>query len=115
MDPRVQTIIGFLAWSVLRIGIPILITALIVLWLKELDLRWRAEGSLEAEEEPQVPCWEVRKCPPQLLEHCPAYADKTAPCWQVFRAREGQLRQACLSCTVFRNAPAPLPVPLSRS
>ena len=113
MDPRVQTIITFLAWSALRIGIPILVTTLIVLWLKELDLRWREEASLEPEEEAQTACWELRHCPPQLLKSCPAYADKTTPCWQVFRTQDGKLKEACLSCAIFRNAPAPVTVPLS--
>ena len=110
MDPRLQAIISLLGWSALRIGIPILITALIVLWLQELDLRWREEASLEREEELQTPCWEVRQCPPQLLQDCPAYADRSAPCWQVFRQRDGKLKQTCLACEVFRSAPVPLPV-----
>jgi hypothetical protein len=29
------------------------------------------------------------------------------PCWQIHRLSNGYLREACLDCEVFINAPAP--------
>jgi len=113
LDPRLEVLLVFLASFVIRIGLPLLITVLLVRWLGELDRRWKEEaGQFIAEETnreineniAQELCWEVRKCAPERRERCPAYAHQETPCWQVFRTRDGQLKEICLDCEVFRHA-----------
>lgn len=124
MDPRLEAILVLSAGFVIRIALPLLLTALIVLFLRQLDARWTEEaealepqetgaGTGERQAQPQggasrTPCWEVRDCPPERREGCPAYARQGVPCWQVFRSREGALKEDCLGCAVFHNAPIPL-------
>lgn len=117
MDPRLEVILALLTGSVFRLGLPLLLTVLLVLLLRKLDARWTAESSqLETEgaSEPfwartsQTPCWDVHNCPPEMRESCPAHAHQEIPCWQVFRSPDGPLKESCLDCAVFRNAPIPL-------
>jgi hypothetical protein len=113
MDPRLEVLLVFLASFVIRIGLPLLITVLLVRWLGELDRRWKEEaGQFIAEEasreieenNAQAPCWAVRNCAPERRESCPAYARQETPCWQVFRTRDGHLKEICMDCEVFRHA-----------
>jgi len=30
------------------------------------------------------------------------------PCWQVYRAKDGRLLDACLGCKIFLGAPVPV-------
>jgi hypothetical protein len=106
VNPTVETILVFLGWTVLRIGLPVLLTAILVLWLRQLDARWKEEAILEGEGvEGATPCWEVNDCPSERRAHCPAYLHQEVACWQLFRAPDGGLRPACLECEVFRTAP----------
>jgi hypothetical protein len=98
----------------LRFVIPIGLTSLLVWWLRRLDVRWQAESRqqqvrvINASEIARSPrCWEVRNCPPERMAECLAHNRPDAPCWQIFRDEDGNLRTACLSCPVFRNAVAP--------
>ncbi len=44
-------------------------------------------------------CWEVRGCPPQTLEKCPAYWRPDVPCWRVLKETYGgRIQSKCLSC-----------------
>ncbi len=114
----IAVLIGFLV----RIGIPIGMTALLAWLLHRLDARWQREAEARAREaaltrvaergaaglDGRRPCWEVRHCPPERRRSCPAYLHPELPCWQIFRAPDGQLQQTCLGCPVFRGAPLPL-------
>jgi hypothetical protein len=113
----VAVLIGFL----LRIAVPVGITALVAWLLRRLDARWQAEAEEQARKAALTPsqngrevvgkglrCWEVRGCPPERRESCPAYLHPEIPCWQILRAPTGQLRKGCLECEVFRDAPLPL-------
>lgn len=105
---------GFL----LRLGIPIGMTALLAWLLRRLDARWQREAQARARAAPPLsihpyldgrrPCWEVVGCPAERRQSCPAYLHPELPCWQIFRAPGGQLQETCLSCPVFRGAPLPL-------
>lgn len=117
MDPRLEATLLLLTGSVFRIGVPLLLTVLLVLFLRSLDARWKEESSqLKPEgagrqfwvETSQTPCWDVHHCTPERRESCPAHAHQEVPCWQVFRSPDGPLKEACLDCAVFRNAPIPL-------
>jgi hypothetical protein len=98
----------------LRYGVPIGITALLAWLLMKLDARWQEQAdrlrvplsSLGAEVR-QVRCWETTECSREKRENCPACAEPSVPCWQVFRKEEGRMREACFTCQVFVGAPVP--------
>lgn len=110
---EIASILGFF---LLRLGIPVVGTALLAWALRRLDARWQAEGEEEArrtlsvEVPPQAilpfastrPCWEQRNCPDERRSHCPAYAHSTLPCWLVRREVEGAIPQACHACGLFQ-------------
>lgn len=90
----------------LRLAIPILITALVVYFLKKLDARWQAEGEMPLASVQKPECWQIKNCPIETAAVCPGHLSPL-PCWQVFRLPNGYLRERCLSCEVFRGAPLP--------
>jgi len=92
----------------LRLAIPILITALVVYFLKKLDERWQAEGEMPIPSLQKPECWQIKNCPIEMAAACPGYLSPL-PCWQVFRLPNGYLRERCLSCEVFRGTPFPAP------
>jgi hypothetical protein len=93
---------------VLRLALPIALTVIVISFLRKLDARWQRE----AERESQLPaaektnCWEVKGCTREMRAECPA-PKSLLPCWQVNRASSGHLREDCLTCKIFRNAPVP--------
>jgi hypothetical protein len=110
-DPNV--LLAVVVGMLVRFGIPILVTVLAAMFLRRLDRRWQAQaehirsaplglGAAPAE----VRCWEQSDCPPEKRDACPAYLRPSVPCWQVFRAKSGELAVDCLRCGVFVNAPA---------
>lgn len=104
MDAVLNLILGLL----LRIGIPVLVTVGIFFLLRRLDERWQAEArALPVLNTNQKPCWEAKACSAEKQKACPAYAKSNVPCWQVFRAKDGVLKETCLGCDVFRQARVP--------
>lgn len=103
-----ETIFSFLmilAGLVLRLAIPIALTAILILFLRKLDARWQSEVELPVlVEKPQ--CWEIKGCSPEQQSNCVA-GQSQLPCWQTYRLPNGYLREECLSCEVFRKAPVP--------
>jgi hypothetical protein len=106
-----ETIISTLAvitGFMLRLAIPIAITAVAIYFLRRLDAHWQAEAETEAllpvVEKPH--CWETKDCTPEMRAICPGYSSQ-APCWQAFRQENGYLQEKCLGCDVFRKAPIP--------
>lgn len=100
-------------WFLLRFGLPILGTVLIVIFFKRLDRRWQREtmdrrASLGANAMlPVVQCWADKNCPAEKCQNCVAYQDHSKPCWQHFRAVDGSLKEECLACPVFIGVSAP--------
>lgn len=93
---------------ILRVGLPIGLTALIILLLKRLDAQWQAEAPLPEVLAPTgAPCWERHQCPPEKRAACKAFQNTSIPCWQLHRKDDGTLREGCIGCTVFREAPIP--------
>ena len=109
-------VIVFLLGVMLRIGLPLAATALIIWLLQRVDAHWQADAR-EARQRalapvtatPRVPCWFINNCSPERRASCPIYGHAEVLCWQYFRDRQGHLREACLGCQVFRNAPTPVP------
>jgi hypothetical protein len=100
----------------LRFGLPIAATILVVWLLGKIDARWQVEAEQEGIERltqpglvSQIRCWVLNDCPPEMRERCPAYAQLNTPCWHVFRDGNGQMKEQCLDCEVFRRAPVPIP------
>ncbi len=84
----------------LRLAIPIFITALVVFFLRRLDEDWRAESKARAPRVRKPKCWEIRGCTPEERADCEAAASPL-PCWQYKRLPNGYLRDECLDCEVF--------------
>ena len=95
---------------VVRFGIPVGLTVLLVWFFRKLDRQWQAEAELAVEQVlPKNPgCWKVNKCSKEDRSKCMAYANPDKPCWHVFRDSEGLLQDKCLGCMVFRKAPVPV-------
>jgi hypothetical protein len=93
----------------LRLGLPVLFTVLFVVLLRHLDARWQQEGigkvSVLAH---NTRCWEQHNCSEEKRAKCAAYLHPETPCWQLYRSKDGNLREQCLGCQTFRSAPVPV-------
>ena len=105
--PPLNEILTFLAGVALRLVIPAALTLAAAALLRRLDARWQAQAG-RAPLPPRTPCWEHHPCSPERAAACPAYGQTAVPCWQYFRDAQGNLKSQCLSCEVFRLAPAPV-------
>jgi hypothetical protein len=92
----------------IRLAVPIALTALLALFLNWLDKRWQAEAEADAQESAaraalpaaeRQPCWEIHNCPPGLRKNCAAFAQPATPCWELFRTN-GSLKPSCRTCKV---------------
>ena len=105
-------ILTFVIGTALRLGIPLLVTVVVVYLLGKLDAHWQAEATQQRPDyqlDPnQLPCWEQKGCSPEAVAKCQAYLDQSQPCWQTFRAQDGHMKEACLDCEVFHGAPIPV-------
>ncbi len=103
---NVYPFMAMLLGLVLRIGIPVFITVLVVLFLRWLDERWQKESvDQRVVTARNIRCWDIQRCSEQQRASCSAYAHPEVPCWQHFRDPEGALREQCLGCQVFLKAP----------
>ncbi len=90
----------------LRLALPILVTAFVIVVLRRLDSHWQSEARFAPLKVEKPECWKIRNCAPSQLKVCPA-VKSPMPCWQVFRASNGYLREQCLTCDVLIRAPLP--------
>jgi hypothetical protein len=104
-----DVVLTFLFGLLLRLGLPIALTAGVFALLHRLDKRWREEALALPVVPAGKPCWEIRGCA-EKKQDCPAAAQSNTPCWQVFRTKDGVMKEACLGCDVFRQAPVPIRV-----
>lgn len=107
--PYLTVVIG----TVLRLGLPILLTIAVIYLLSQLDKSWTSkalrEGAVPASAfAHNTGCWDVKGCSHEQREHCDAYAHPETPCWQHYRNSNGELREGCIGCDVFRKAPIPV-------
>ena len=103
-----DVVLTFITGVLLRLGIPIALTALVFALLHRLDKRWREEALALPVIPAGKPCWEIKGCPEERKKNCLAVAHPNTPCWQVFRTRDGVMKETCLGCDVFRQAPVPV-------
>ena len=104
-----ETLVSFLYIIVgllLRLAIPILGTLLLVYILRKLDARWQAEALLHQQSTENFECWKINGLSPQHADKPESYKSDV-PCWQANRLPNGYLRDECLSCQVFTEAPIP--------
>jgi len=104
-----ETITAFLAISVgvlLRLAIPIAGTTILIHFLRKLDIRWQTEAQLQPLPIQNPECWKIKGCSAQEQKFCLAKTS-SLPCWQIYRLPNGYLREECLSCKVFIDAPIP--------
>lgn len=104
-----DTMMAFLvlcAGLIVRLALPIAVTLVMVYFLRKLDARWQAEAELRPVYITKPECWKIKGCSPEQRKDCIAFSS-SVPCWQVFRLPNGYLAEACISCRVFLEAPAP--------
>ena len=82
------------------------ITIVLAFILKKLDEHWQSEAESLPVVTPAVradhpACWQVKGCTEEVKGICVAYAHPETPCWQIFRADDGQLSEKCVGCEVF--------------
>jgi hypothetical protein len=109
MEP-IAGVLSVLTGLLLRLALPVAVTGGAVWLLRGLDARWQMEAERTRAQllvVPVEPCWETKHCPPERVVSCPAYLDQSAPCWQHFRDRSGNLQQRCLACQLFQQAAVP--------
>jgi len=102
-----DTVLIILLGLLLRIGIPAGVTILVFFLLRRLDRHWQQEAQAIPVISSQRPCWDIKGCTEEKRKDCPSYFQAGVPCWQVFRTKNGLLREDCLECDVFRLAPVP--------
>ncbi len=107
MNIDLMTLLIVFAGLLIRFGVPVLITGLIVVYLRRLDARWQAEAANAEPVSDPVHCWEIRDCSPQQRANCKVYSSGEV-CWQVKRLPNGYLPADCLNCEVFQKAPLPV-------
>jgi hypothetical protein len=113
MEPMMTFLMVALGFAI-RLGVPVLVTVLAVWLLKRLDARWQAEAdqmsaaALQRALAQEPHCWEINNCAPERRAGCIAYQKQNAPCWQHYRTPDGKLREACVGCKVFKQAPVPV-------
>ena len=106
-----NSLLVVLAGLFLRLAIPIAITLLAVYILHKVDVRWQEEAAQvpPVVDVPKIACWTIKNCPANQRTDCPS-PTSSEPCWQAHRLSNGYLREECIRCPVFRQAPIPTPV-----
>ncbi|NOR89432.1 MAG: hypothetical protein GQ524_04175 [Anaerolineales bacterium] len=114
---ELSVILTLIAGLLLRFGIPLGITALLVYALRRLDQKWQREVELAAQPElvqvslfDKIRCWATNECSQEISVTCPAFIESGRPCWQVHRDVSGEMQARCLECPVFQAAPVPRPI-----
>ena len=100
----ILTLLALMAGLLVRLAIPILITALLILLLRRLDVHWQTEAPPPQLVAQKPDCWKTKGCSPEQAANCIG-AKSSLPCWQAFRLPNGYLQEKCLSCKVFTEAP----------
>lgn len=100
------SLLAILTGLLLRLAIPIAGTGILIYFLRKLDAHWQMEAELPQTPVQKVECWKIKNCPPDQQKNCIAAAS-ALPCWQVYRRPNGYLREECISCGVFIDAPIP--------
>ncbi len=101
---------SFFIGLILRLGIPIAITVLLIWLVRRLDESWQEEGTGARVMAKNPGCWKIMGCSEERKAKCEAYANPDMPCWQYYRDSNGRLREGCIGCKIFREATVPVSV-----
>jgi hypothetical protein len=111
---------------VVRLGVPVAITLLLIWGFRQIDRRWLGTSKtvvpaplvgLTANAEtgecnPALgPCWEFKACPEAKREKCVVYQTKAERCWLCHLQTDGRVPGQCRTCGLFAAttlAPAPV-------
>ena len=124
--PEIAAVVGLF---VLRVGVPLAITGVIVWSLRHLDARWQADAearqaaadvsaglvppaALKAPQAVMTPCWQLRNCSEASRAGCAACKEPGLPCWMACLRADGRLPGPCYGCALFRLRPRQVSVPL---
>lgn len=100
------SLIVILLGLALRLALPVAITVIAIYFLRKLDAHWQEEARREMDQPGETgQSWDLKDCPIEKKSANPLLVS-TLPCWQTHRLPSGYLNDECLSCAVFRNAPA---------
>ena len=101
-----------LVMFILRIAIPVALTIAAGRWLEK---RLRPPATAEQNEAAQtirafnrsdkiiyLHCWDLKRCDPRAREQCPAFQHSDLPCWLALQLDNGKIREACLSCAMYK-------------
>ena len=104
---NINSILVVLTGLLIRLVVPLVVTALIVYLLHRLGVRWQAEAEKERKflVKDEMPCWKEQGLSMDEIKFRAEKSDQ--PCWQTHRLSNGYLREACLDCEVFLDAPIP--------
>jgi hypothetical protein len=102
----ITSLLVLIAGLLVRLAIPIALTAVLIFFLRKLDTRWQAEAEIIQPVAQNVECWKIKGCSPEQQANCVA-AKSELPCWQARRLPNGYLHEECLSCEIFTEAPMP--------
>jgi len=100
------SLLAVIAGLLLRLALPIIGTGILIYFLRRLDAHWQTEAQLTPVSTQKVECWKIKGCSPEQQKNCIAAAS-SLPCWQAYRLPNGYLREKCISCEVFIDAPTP--------
>ena len=100
------SLLAVITGLLLRLALPILGTGILIYFLRKLDAHWQTEAQLPQPVIQNIECWKIKRCTPEQRRNCIALNSRL-PCWQSHRLPNGYLREACLSCKVFIEAPVP--------
>ena len=101
-----MTLLFLFTGVLVRLALPVVLTVLLVYFLRRLDKRWQAEANYSPASIQKPECWKIKGCSAEQREDCAAF-NSLLPCWQVFRLPNGYLTEKCISCKVFIDAPVP--------
>jgi hypothetical protein len=103
----IMSLLALITGLLIRLAIPIVLTAALIFCLRKLDAHWQAEAELPQPTIQTVECWKIKNCTVEQRKTCVAY-QATLPCWQAKRLPNGYLHEECLSCKVFTEAAVPV-------
>ncbi len=108
-----QDILAIFWLFVLRIGVPLAITLAVGYWLEKKLRAPVTEPTHEIKPvlEQAAHCWEIKGCPPEAFQKCPAFLRQDLPCWLANQVATGVVKTGCSTCGLFKTQPtAPQPI-----
>lgn len=66
--------------------------------IKELGFNFEGIRRIQA----FLPCWDLLPCEKEVRDKCPAYTDKTKPCWMIKDAHCTMQGNECRQCAIYR-------------